>query len=130
MFDRNVRGKTTQTECLFELNLGSFGYFECTTALWLLLEPSCKGNLLTRVTQHFRARRSPDPKNRAFEKNGSCIQILDTILYMDSINQLFCMFCMSLTPCLAVSVQHCMNEFQLKNRHTNTLAKNIKNNLH
>ena len=94
MFDRNVRGKATQTECLFELNLGSFGYFEYTTALWLLLEPSCKGNLLTRVTQHFRARRSPDPKNRAFEKNGSCIQILDTILYMDSINQLFCMFCM------------------------------------
>ena len=30
-------------------NLRSFGYFKCTTALWLPLGPSYKGNSLTRV---------------------------------------------------------------------------------
>ena len=33
----------------FESNLRSFGYFKCSTALWLPPDPSCKGNLLTRA---------------------------------------------------------------------------------
>ena len=28
-------------------NLGSFGYFKCSTGFWLLLNPSCRSNLLT-----------------------------------------------------------------------------------
>ena len=31
------------------LNLRSFGYFKCSTVFWLLLDPSYKDNLLTRV---------------------------------------------------------------------------------
>ena len=49
IFERNSRGKTSQLEWLFESNLRSSGYFECSTELWLLLEPSCRGNLLTWV---------------------------------------------------------------------------------
>ena len=49
MFDRNSREKTSQIKWLFESNLRPFGYFKCSTELWLLLEPSCKGNSLTRV---------------------------------------------------------------------------------
>ena len=48
MFDRNSGG-TSQTEWLFEPHLRSFGYFKCSTVLWLALNPSCKGNSLTRV---------------------------------------------------------------------------------
>ena len=45
MFDRNPGGKTSQIEWLFESNLMSFGYLKCFIALWLLLDPSCKGQL-------------------------------------------------------------------------------------
>ena len=38
-----------QIEWLFESYLGSFGYVKFSTVLWLPLDPSCKGNLLTRV---------------------------------------------------------------------------------
>ena len=34
---------------IIESNLRSFGYFKYSTVLWLLLDPSCKGHLLTRV---------------------------------------------------------------------------------
>ena len=54
---------------------------KCSGAFWLLLDPSCKGNLLTRVGLEVRLRLSPDAKNMAFPKNGSCIQILDLTLY-------------------------------------------------
>ena len=49
MFKRNSEGKTSKIEWLFESNLRYFGYFEGPTVLWLLLDPSCKGNLLARV---------------------------------------------------------------------------------
>ena len=49
MFDRNSGGKTSQIEWLFELNLRSFSYFKCSTALWLFLDPSCKGNSYARI---------------------------------------------------------------------------------
>ena len=55
-------------------NLRSFGYFQCSTALWLPLDPSCKGNLLPGC---FRQRLSTDAQNRVFAKNGNRIQILD-----------------------------------------------------
>ena len=42
-------GKASQTEWLFESNLRSFGYFKGPTALWLLLDTSCKGNSYTRI---------------------------------------------------------------------------------
>ena len=48
-FDRNSRGKTSQTEWLFESNVRSCDYFKCSIALWLPLGPSCKGNLYTRI---------------------------------------------------------------------------------
>ena len=47
MHVRNCREETSQIESLFESNLGSFGYFKCSIALWLPLDPNCKGNLLT-----------------------------------------------------------------------------------
>ena len=50
MFDRNSGGKTWQIKWLFESNVRSFGYIECSTVLSLLLDPSCKGNSLTRVS--------------------------------------------------------------------------------
>ena len=43
MFDRNSGGKTSQIEWLFELNLRSFSYFKCSTALWLWLGASGPG---------------------------------------------------------------------------------------
>ena len=49
MFERNSRGKTPQIEWFFESNLRSSGYFNCSTALCFPLDPSNKGNLLTRV---------------------------------------------------------------------------------
>ena len=49
IFHRNSGEKASQIEWLFESNLKSFGYFKCSTALWLPLNPSCKGNLLARV---------------------------------------------------------------------------------
>ena len=49
IFHRNSRGKTSQIEWLFESNLGSFGCSKCSTVVWLPLNPSCKGNLLTRI---------------------------------------------------------------------------------
>ena len=68
IFDRNSRGKASQIEWA-KSNLRSFGYFECLAALWLLLDPSCKGTLLQELTGHFRPRLSPDAQNRAFPKN-------------------------------------------------------------
>ena len=49
MFERNSRGKTPQIEWFFESNLRSSGYFNCSTVLCFPLDPSNKGNLLTRV---------------------------------------------------------------------------------
>ena len=49
IFHRHSGEKASQIEWLFESNLKSFGYFKCSTALWLPLNPSCKGNLLARV---------------------------------------------------------------------------------
>ena len=49
MLLRNWRGKTSQIERLFESNLGSFGYFNYSTAVCLSLDPNCKGNSLTWV---------------------------------------------------------------------------------
>ena len=54
-FDRISRGKTSQIERLFETNLKSCGYFKCSTALWLLLDLSSKGNSLTIVGWAFQA---------------------------------------------------------------------------
>ena len=78
MFYRNCSGKTSQIEWLFESNLRPLCYFKCSTELWLSLDPSNRGSLLTRaswgllqaeiVTWH--------PK-WAFAKKWSCIQILD-----------------------------------------------------
>ena len=48
-FDRNSGGKASQIELSFESNLGSFGYFKCSKALWLLLNPNWKGISLTRA---------------------------------------------------------------------------------
>ena len=78
--DRDSRGKTSQTEWLFESNLKSFGYFKCSTVLWLLLDPRCKGNMLTRVGWALQAQIVNWCPNRVFEKNGSCMQILDMTL--------------------------------------------------
>ena len=80
MFDRNSAGKTSQIEWLFESNLRSSGYFKCSAVLWLLLDPSCNGNLLTKVGWVLQAQIYPDGQNGAFAKNGSCIQNLDTTL--------------------------------------------------
>ena len=49
IFHTNSRGKTSETEWLFESNLRSFGCFKCPAALWFSLIPSCKGNSLTRI---------------------------------------------------------------------------------
>ena len=81
VFDRNSRGKESQIEW-FESNLWSFGYFECSAALWLLLDPSCKGTLLQELAGHLRPRLSSDAQNRVLPKNWSCIQILDTTLVL------------------------------------------------
>ena len=81
MFDIKSGGKAHWIEWLFESNLRSLGDFKYSTAFWLLLDPSCKGNSITRVCWAiFNHRLSPDAQNRAFAKNGSCIQILDTAL--------------------------------------------------
>ena len=66
-FDTNFEGKTSQIERLFESNLRSFDCSKCSTVIWLPLDPSCKGNSLTRAG-HFRSRLSPDAQNRAFAK--------------------------------------------------------------
>ena len=87
-FDRNSGGKISQVEPLSKLNARSFGYFECSTALWLLLDPSCKSNLLQELAGRFRSRLSPDAQNRAFGKNVSCIQILGTTLLMNYYNNI------------------------------------------
>ena len=51
LVDRNSGEKTSLIEWLFQPNLRSrsFGYFECSPALWLHLDPRCKGNSPTRV---------------------------------------------------------------------------------
>ena len=49
MCDRNSGGKTSQIQWLFESNWWSFGCFKCPTVICLPLDPSCKGNTLTRV---------------------------------------------------------------------------------
>ena len=77
VFHRNSKEKASQVEWLFESNLRSFGCFKCSRALWVPLNPSCKGNLLTRMAGHFRSRLSPDAQNRAFTKNWSCTEILN-----------------------------------------------------
>ena len=79
MFDLNSRGKTSKIDWLFKSNLRSFGHFKCSTALWLFLDPSCKGNLLSKLAEHCRPRLSPNA-HRAFA--GICIQILDTTLIL------------------------------------------------
>ena len=81
MFDRNSEGKTSHIEWLYESNLRFFGYFKCSTALWLLLwTPAAKATCLQELTGCFRPRLSPDAQNRLFAKNENCIQILDTSL--------------------------------------------------
>ena len=55
MFDRNSETKALQIDTLFESSLKSIGYFNCSTALSVLLDPSCKGNSLTRVSWTLQA---------------------------------------------------------------------------
>ena len=59
--------------------LRSFSYFECSTALWLLLcSQATKATHLQELAVCFRPRLSPDDaQNRVFAKSASCIQILD-----------------------------------------------------
>ena len=69
MCDRNFRGKTSQTEWLFESNLRSFGYFKSSTALWLPLDPSCPGKLLSSAAWALQAQISTwCPKLDIFKK--------------------------------------------------------------
>ena len=68
MLHRNFRGKKSQIEWLFESNLRPLGYFKYFTELWLPLDPSCKGKLLTRVSLVLQARLSPGTQNRTFAK--------------------------------------------------------------
>ena len=42
--------------------------------------PAAKATRLQELAGRFRPRLSPDIQNRAFVKNGSCIQILDTAM--------------------------------------------------
>ena len=80
VFHINSGGKIFQSKWLFESNLRSFGQFKCSTAFGLPLNPSCIGNLLQELAGCFRPRLSPDAQDRAFAKNGSCIQIVHTAL--------------------------------------------------
>ena len=76
MFDIS---RTSHIVWLFESNLRSFGYFKCSTVLWLPLDPSCKYNLLTRagwVLQTQIVTWCP----RHLQKNGSSFQILEMTL--------------------------------------------------
>ena len=42
--------------------------------------PAAKATCLTELTDRFRPRLLPDAQNRAFAKNGSCPEFLDTTL--------------------------------------------------
>ena len=68
----------SQIEWSYESNLWSFGYFKCSRMFWFLLDPSCKGNSLTKS---WLVDSDPDcyltPKREHLQKNGSCIEILD-----------------------------------------------------
>ena len=46
IFVRNSWRKPSQIDWLFESNLKSFSYFECSTALWILLDPAAKAACL------------------------------------------------------------------------------------
>ena len=80
IFDRNSWRKPSQIEWLFELNLKSFSYFECSTALWILLEPAAKAACLKELAGCFRPSFPTDAQIRAFAKNENYIQIVDTTL--------------------------------------------------
>ena len=97
IFDKDSRGKESQIEW-FESNLLSFGYFECSAAHWLLLDSSCKGTLLQELAGHLRPRLSPDAQNRAFPKNWSWIQILDTTLVLWILSAIFLAVKSSVAP--------------------------------
>ena len=75
--DRNSRGKTI--EWLFKSSLRPFSYYECSTALWLLLcTQATKTTHLQELAVCLRPRLSPDnAQNRVFVKSANCIQILD-----------------------------------------------------
>ena len=49
--------------------------------------PATKVTRLQELAGHFRSRVSPDAQNRAFAKNGNCIQILDTTLIEECIRR-------------------------------------------
>ena len=76
---QKFRRKNLSYWVIIWINLRSFGCFNCSTALWLPLDPSCKGNT-QELAECFRPSLSPDAQNRAVAKNGSCIQIVDTAL--------------------------------------------------
>ena len=47
--------------------------------------PAAKATLLPELAENFKPRLSPDAQIRAFAKDKSCIQILDTILILPKI---------------------------------------------
>ena len=76
-FDKNSRGKA---KWLFEQNLDPFAPLSILQRFGYLCALAAKATRLQELAGRFRPRLSPDTQNRAFAKNGSCIQILDTAL--------------------------------------------------
>ena len=80
---QKLRRKNVSNWVIFESKLRSFGYFECSTALWVILDPSCKSNLLTSLLGASGSDSHLTPKIGHLQKNGSCIHILDTTLVVE-----------------------------------------------
>ena len=80
---QKFRRKNISNWVIFESNLWSFGYFECSTALWVILDPSCKSNLLKSLLGASGSDSHLTPKTGHLQKNGSCVHILDTTLVVE-----------------------------------------------
>ena len=76
---RNILEEKSQIEWL-KVTLKFFGYFSAPQCFGFFCTSAAKATYLQELTGCFRPRLWPDTQNRAFAKNSSCTQILDTTL--------------------------------------------------